>query len=199
MCQVLNLSGFWIFQDCQNVRVLNFQGYTGFNYFRECDDKVQNMCSSAIMEGFWIFQDSNLPDFCICKRYTSFWVWLNNAWTSCSEYAWDRNTARLWKCEGYKGFRISLNSFEYARILNLCDAVHGIRSLNKLLGCYWDRGVFRALWNIEDAAFCKSSNAWVQVRNQKLSGQGSFCANILSKTREKKSLQGNQVIYTRYS
>ena len=33
------------------VRVLNFQGYTGFNYFHKYD-RVLNMGQDAIMEGF---------------------------------------------------------------------------------------------------------------------------------------------------
>ena len=43
--------------------------------------------------------------------------------------------------------RIYLNkeSSEYARILNVSDAVHSIRSLCKLLSSYRDRDVFRTL------------------------------------------------------
>ena len=65
MPQVLNISGFWIFQDYQYVRVLNFCKYK----------RVLNMHQDAIMEGFWILQDSKYARFlhiwelqkvCIC-------------------------------------------------------------------------------------------------------------------------------------
>ena len=51
MCRLLNMSGFLIFQDCQYAKVLNFQGYIGFTYFRKYDS-VLNMRQDAIMEGF---------------------------------------------------------------------------------------------------------------------------------------------------
>ena len=55
---------------------------------------------------------------------------------------------------------ISLNklSAENVRILNMSDAVIGIRSLYKLMSSYQDRAlysVFRALSHIYDGAFCK--------------------------------------------
>ena len=37
---------------------------------------------------------------------------------------------------------------QYARILNVSDAVHSIRSLHKLLTSYREREVFRTLSNI---------------------------------------------------
>ena len=42
-----------------------------------------------------------------------------------------------------ENFRLYLNkeSFEYAGIPNVTDAVHSIRSLNKLLSSYRDRGL----------------------------------------------------------
>ena len=39
-------------------------------------------------------------------------------------------------------------SAKYARILNVYDAAHSIRSLHKLLSSYLDRDVFRTLLNI---------------------------------------------------
>ena len=51
MCRVLNMPGFLIFQDLKYARVLNFQGYTGFTYFRKYYSAL-NMCRAAIMEGF---------------------------------------------------------------------------------------------------------------------------------------------------
>ena len=46
------------------------------------------------------------------------------------------------------------------------DAVHGIRSLYKLLSSYQGRNVFRTLSNIEDWAFYRKSNALMQLCNQ---------------------------------
>ena len=56
------MPGFWIFQDGQYGRVLNFQSYTGFKYFRKYDS-ILNMCQDAIMEGFCIFQNSEYARF----------------------------------------------------------------------------------------------------------------------------------------
>ena len=45
----------------------------------------------------------------------------------------------------YAGIYLKKQSAEYARILNVFDVVHSIRSLYKLLSSYRDRDVFRAL------------------------------------------------------
>ena len=47
----------------------------------------------------------------------------------------------------YAGIYLKKQSTEYARILNVFDVVHSIRSLYKLLSSYRDRNVFRALSN----------------------------------------------------
>ena len=70
MCQVLNVSEFWIFSN-----------------FCKCH-RVLNICGNAIMEKFWIFQDSKYASFCICKHCRRFWIWLNNAPWQDAEYAW---------------------------------------------------------------------------------------------------------------
>ena len=57
----------------------------------------------------------------------------------------------------YAGIYLKKQSAEYARILNVSDAVHSIRSLYKLLSSYRDRDVFRTLSNIQDGAFCKKT------------------------------------------
>ena len=57
MCRVLNMSVSWIFQDCQYARILSFQGFTEFTYFRKYD-RVLNMQQDAIMEDISLFQDS---------------------------------------------------------------------------------------------------------------------------------------------
>ena len=47
----------------------------------------------------------------------------------------------------YAGIYLKKQSTEYARILNVFDVVHSIRSLYKLLSSYRDRDVFRTLSN----------------------------------------------------
>ena len=59
----------------------------------------------------------------------------------------------------YAGIYLTKQSAEYARILNVSDAVHSISSLYNLLSSYRDRDVFRTLSNIYDRLFCKKSNA----------------------------------------
>ena len=59
----------------------------------------------------------------------------------------------------YAGIYLTKQSAEYARILNVSDAVHSISSLYNLLSSYRDRDVFRTLSNIYDRVFCKMSNA----------------------------------------
>ena len=62
MCQVLNISRFWIVQNYQYAGVLNLQDYTGFTYFRKYD-RILNMRRDAVMEEFWIFYDSEYARF----------------------------------------------------------------------------------------------------------------------------------------
>ena len=48
----------------------------------------------------------------------------------------------------YAGIYLKNQSAEYARVLNVSNAVHSIRSLYKLRNSYRDRDVFRTLSNI---------------------------------------------------
>ena len=48
----------------------------------------------------------------------------------------------------YAGMNLKKQSPEYARILNVSDAVHSIRSLYKLQNSYHNRYVFTTLSNI---------------------------------------------------
>ena len=103
-------------------------------------------------------------------------LWQGSEYAWSTKYARAQNMARLWKCKGCTGCWICLNkleyasmsqyswislnnaehipayawknSSEYARILNVFDAVHSIRSLYKLLRCYRDGDIFKTLWNI---------------------------------------------------
>ena len=122
------------FQDCQYARVLNFEGYTELTY-------VVNMT------GFWIWAGKqlrkgseysripNMPDFCICKRHTRFWICLNMAeylnklfwpfWLwQVSEYTWSKfqrilnmppilNMLGLGICQGWEDARVAKGA-EYA-------------------------------------------------------------------------------------
>ena len=115
MCQVLNISGFWIFQEFQYARVLNLKVYTMLTYFCKYE-KVLNIPGMSVCPGFLIsmvtqgvtifaniagFQICaemqlwkgseysrilNIPGFCKCKQYIKFWICLNNAWIDYSDY-----------------------------------------------------------------------------------------------------------------
>ena len=126
MCQVLNMSGFWIFEDFQYARALNFQGYTRLTYLGNYD-RVLNRRPDAIMEEFWIIQHSKyarflhvqalqkvlkMSEYCwIMPEQTiltvaGFWIcWVNVSqgfeYFSVSKCARTRNMVRLWICEGY--------------------------------------------------------------------------------------------------
>ena len=83
MCRILNMSGFWIFQDHQYARVLNFQDYIGFTYIHIYDRGL-----SMYALGCNYRRVMNIPGFRICQvsayaRVTQgseyAWIWLNNA------------------------------------------------------------------------------------------------------------------------
>ena len=69
MFWILNMSQFWIFQDCQYVRVLNFHSYTWFTYFYKFD-RFLNMCWDAIMEGSEYYRMWNMSGCCIYATIT---------------------------------------------------------------------------------------------------------------------------------
>ena len=80
ICWVSNIWRFWIFQDCQYARVLNFQGYTAFTYI-------------VNMTGFWICIGCNyrkvvsIPGFLICQAsvYAMVMQWSEYVWINCSD------------------------------------------------------------------------------------------------------------------
>ena len=90
------------------------------------------------MTGFWICVGTqlwkgseysmipNIPVFLICKGYTRFWICPNMAEVSrCALTTLNMHEySRLW---------LDKQSSEYARILNVSDAVHSMRSLTS----YW--------------------------------------------------------------
>ena len=120
------LSAFCIFQDCQYVTVLNFQGYTGFTYFRKYE-RVLNIRRDAIMEAFYS-RIPNIPGYCICKRRARFWICLNMAKWCLNKFCRLLNMPpvlnmprpRVWQdCEyaSYIWCWIYLNKPEYALIM----------------------------------------------------------------------------------
>ena len=135
MCQILNMLGFWIFQVCQYARVLSFQGYTGFTYFRKYD-KVLSMRRDSIMEEFAVFQDSEYATFLHMQALhkvlnmsedgwlvlgwtvltvVGFWICLGEIWqgfecASSSKHARAQIMASLWICKGYTWCWIWLNN-----------------------------------------------------------------------------------------
>ena len=62
-----------------------------------------------------------------------------------------------------------LNMLEYARILNVFDAVHSIRSLCKLQSSYRERHVQDTVIHLRWSVLQKNY-AWVQARSQYFSG-----------------------------
>ena len=179
MCQTLNMSVFYNFQDCQYAWVLNFQVYTGlFTYFRKYD-RVLNMCRDAIMGELWIIQKSeygNLSAYARVKQGSQFaWTWLNNAWINCSDYgkvlnmpgqsfrgfdyacgskyARVQNMARLRNCEGCIGFWICLNKPEFSLIMPKISGYTSIilKCLN-LSGHIWKKSSeYARIPNVSDA------------------------------------------------
>ena len=137
MCQVLNMSGFWIFQNCQYARFLNFHVTQGLPLLV---NMIENWI--CIRMQLWkaseYFRILNMSDFSIYKCYTRFQICQNNASINCSKngrvlimlgqssqkfefvpsskYATIQNMERLQICQGYTGCWICLNNAEYAWI-----------------------------------------------------------------------------------
>ena len=124
---------------------------------------------------------------CLVKVSLAF-EYASSSKCQCSEYGkivniqgLHRVLNMLWKCLNmceytlimlnmleYTWIYLNKQSSEYARLVNVSDAVRSIRSLYKLLSSYRDRGVFRRLSNIKNGAFCKKNNTWVQPHNQEV-------------------------------
>ena len=129
MCQVLNMSGLNIpgFSICQ---VLNFQCYTGFNYFLNLDRFLSEFASGCncgtVLNNlvFWVFQVSAYASIrqgseysWIMLRYTvwsimaEFWIFLVKIWQD-FEYASGS------KCQGTEYGKL-VNMRELQRVLNM--------------------------------------------------------------------------------
>ena len=115
------------------------------------------------MSGFWISRVRNGPP--IFVNMTEFWV--------CSE---DAIMKVFWIFQDNKYAWIYLNkqSSKHTRILNVCNAVHSIRSLYKLLSSYRDRSVFRALPKIKMERFTKRKVPGCRHTTGYFSGLGRF-------------------------
>ena len=129
----VNMSRFWVFQDCHYTKASEFLGLHRLAYFRKYDS-VLNMCRDAIEEGFWksqncehvIFQHIQSLRFWI-SLIKLFWLWQSH------EFDWLKfhrvlnmlpvlNIQRLriwpgWLYEGHSGLWISLDKSEYALIM----------------------------------------------------------------------------------
>ena len=81
MCQVLNISEFWLLQNCQNAKFLNFQCYTGITYFRNYG-WVLNRRQDAIMEGSEYSRIRNM----VTQGSKNVWIWLKNVWINYPDY-----------------------------------------------------------------------------------------------------------------
>ena len=89
----------------------------------------------------------------------------------CFEYAcdskWQRSKyARVRRGTKYAWIYLKKQSAEYARILNVSDAVHSIRSLYKLLSSYRDRRFQNTVKHFRLSVLQKKNNAWEQTHNK---------------------------------
>ena len=94
----------------------------------------------------------------------------------------------------YTYIYLKTQSAEYARILNMSDVVHSIRSMYKLLSSYRDRDVFRTLSNIEDGAFCKKNipECRCAIRNVSWKGVGEWEGVVDLEELDKKVVKNNR-------
>ena len=164
------MPGFWISRVTQGFRI--FVNFTGFWLF------IRMQLNGMVLNnpGSWICQVSAYVSMTQSSDYAS-WIWLKNAWTNCSDYgrilnrpaqkcfevlnmslvlsrarAW--NMARFWICE-------------YAKILNVSDAVHSIRLLCKSLSSYWDKHIQNTVKKSRIVPECRCTFIF--------GGQGKFC------------------------
>ena len=77
-----------------------------------------------------------------------------------------------WICLNNAEYATWINSSQYARILDLSDAVHSIRWLYKLLSSYRDRRIQSTVKHMIER-FYKKHNVWVQA-HQKFFRAGDF-------------------------
>ena len=112
--KLLNVAKFWIWKGSQYASVTQRAG--------ECFDKVLKIS--------WVAWILNVPLLWICRSCAGFWA------LNMPQYDWTCLN-RTWTC---------LNMFEFTiidRILNIYYAVHGMRSLYKLMSTYWEISGFR--------------------------------------------------------
>ena len=126
------LNNAWI--NCSDYgRVVNILNHAWLRIDRVLNIPQVLNASARNMARLWIF-----------KGYTGCWIYLNapEHTLEIPQYAWicPNNT-------GYALIYLNTQSSESAKILNLSDAVHNIRSLYKLLSSDRGRGVFKTLSN----------------------------------------------------
>ena len=79
------------------------------------------------------------------------------------------------KIPQYAWTYLNKQSSEYARILNVSDAVHSIRSLYKLLSNYHDRCILRHCQTFKIECFVKTIMPECRHTIRKFSWQSKFC------------------------
>ena len=111
----------------------------------------------------------NMASLLICKGCRGCWICLYNP-----EYALTM-PQYVWICLNN---RASLNipkySFQYARILDVPDVVHSIRSLYILVSSYQDRHILNTVKHLR-WSFLQKNSTWMQVHNQRFLGKKTFC------------------------
>ena len=142
-----------------------------------------NMAEKCLNKLFWLWQDSEYA----CSKFDRV---LNMSLVLSRARA--RNMARFWICKGYMGCWISLTkldyalvmmdileyvciyqnkqSSEYAKILNVSDAVHSIRLLCKSLSIYRDKHIQNTVKNSRIVPECRCTFSF--------GGQGKFCETM---------------------
>ena len=110
MCRVLNMSGFWIFQDCQYARVLNSRVTQGSPIF--VNITAFWVCVGIqLRKGSEYFRIPNMPGFCICKCFTKFWICLNMVEYCLNKLLW------LWQDSKYAWSK-------YHRVLKMLSVIY---------------------------------------------------------------------------
>ena len=112
--------------------------------------------------------------FSIRERYTAFWICQNMPWHSFEyisgfKYARTMNMVWFWYAsvtQGSKYATIWLHMSEFTIIdmtLNISHIMHCVRTLYKLIGTYWEMGIFRALSKIKDRALWKNNYSFLTI------------------------------------
>ena len=148
--RVLNKSQYGLICLNRTWICLNMSEFIIINWVLNMSHTIHGMrLLYKLMSPYWeisIFRTlaraQNMVRLWICEGYTGCWICLNmpeNALIMC-QYAYVilniNKYARI-----YLKKKTKKQSAEYARLLNVSDAVYWIRSLHKLLSSYWNRRI----------------------------------------------------------